>query len=170
VASFANLVAFTQREGVLTGLVTVEMAYVDRARNAIVTQALQLDATHLFWLDQDVVVPPDAVMRLLAHGEPVAAGIYRRRSEPHEMLAYELEPFRMLELPLDTTVRVPGIHMGCTLVATWVYRRLEGDWYRDSPEQGEDVWFCRRLAELGLDVLVDTSVRCGHIGTQEVAV
>lgn len=48
---------------------------MDNMRNHVVQEFLKSDCTHLFWIDSDVVPPPDALERLLALNRPAVAGI-----------------------------------------------------------------------------------------------
>lgn len=50
--------------------------YVQRARNALVAQFLETDATDLFFLDDDLGWPADAVLKLLSMPDPVVFGVY----------------------------------------------------------------------------------------------
>lgn len=50
--------------------------YVQRARNSLAAAFLKTDATHLFYIDDDVEFPADAVIRLLASNHDVAFGVY----------------------------------------------------------------------------------------------
>jgi len=52
-------------------------ALITRARNTIVTQFLDMPAaTHLLFIDADIGFTPEAALRLLRSGYPVAAGVY----------------------------------------------------------------------------------------------
>ena len=55
---------------------------VDMARNAIVENALEKEATHIIWLDEDVFPPIDGIMKLLRHGDDsIVSGIYYAKKE-----------------------------------------------------------------------------------------
>lgn len=166
--AWGNLVAFTQREGVLAGICTTTTAYVDRARNALVRMALDLDPTHLFFCDQDVVLPPETVMKLLAHGRSVVGVAYRRRTPPHELLVYEPEPFRIVEPPEGDLVEVPGLPMGATLVSAEVFRCMAEPWFVATLDQGEDVGWCARVRAMGVSLWCDRTIEAGHVGLQVV--
>lgn len=60
------------------GLVFNRAYGVDMARNNIVIDAINHDATHIVWLDEDVFPPKDGIMRLLRHNheKTIISGIY----------------------------------------------------------------------------------------------
>jgi len=52
---------------------------VARARNKLAAEFLRSDCTHLLFLDTDLIFSPQHIARLLAHGEPLVAGIYPKK-------------------------------------------------------------------------------------------
>ena len=83
-ASYTRLVHRAERDGLLGTITFCEGGVVDGARNRLVGQALQNDPamTHLLWVDPNVVVPEDAVGRLLAGGHQVCGAVTPRRDAP----------------------------------------------------------------------------------------
>lgn len=58
---------------------------VDQARNEITYAALsEKDITHLFWIDNDMVFPPNALQRLLSHKKPFVGGLCFDRRHPYK--------------------------------------------------------------------------------------
>lgn len=162
----------------------VEGAYVDHARNTVVRNVLATaksegaqEVTHLFFMDQDVLVDETIVPALLELDRPVAAAVYFGRDEQHLPIAFDVEPFkRIREIDLDGLNKVGGVGMGATLIRLDVFRDMAehfGDewWYRCSESNegegrrtGEDIWFAHRCAELGIEIVLDGRLRCGHVG------
>ena len=56
---------------------------ITKARNALVADFLETDADTLLFVDSDVIITPEAVLRLLAvsQGKDITAGVYPRRGE-----------------------------------------------------------------------------------------
>ena len=173
-------------------LITMEGAYVDVARNKIVMEALE-DAeadgiTHLFFHDQDVIVPNGVLLNLHKHDLPVVGGIYFGRDPAYTPVAFDLDPFERLSgfEDEDGLNKIGGIGMGATLIELDVFRRMREElpdltdsqgrtwWFRcqdvegQEPRSGEDVWFAMNCARLGIPIYVDASVRCKHLGTFSV--
>ena len=49
---------------------------IDRARCDLVEQAQKMNASHIFFLDSDVILPPDGLLRLWHHRLPIVTGVY----------------------------------------------------------------------------------------------
>jgi len=154
-------------------------SYITQARNEFVKLALkgykEGVVTHLWMIDDDVIVPPGSLMRLLARDVPVIGGTYFTRD--FRVVAYDLEPFRLLtELPANGMIRVGGLGAGCTLIRCDVLLAMQekygdGWWFatslknEDTSRQdflGEDVFFFKRLAEMEIPTYLDVDVQCGH--------
>jgi hypothetical protein len=58
-------------------------AFIELARNIFVKLFLEehKDCTHLFFIDADLKFPPNAFVGLMRSGQPICAGVYRRREE-----------------------------------------------------------------------------------------
>jgi hypothetical protein len=161
-------------------------AYVDGARNMIVEEALETPAkdeveiTHLFFHDQDCVVPEGIVERLLAHDLPVVGAVYFGKDADALPVAFDFEPdfHRITSLDLEGLNKVDGIGMGATLISLEVFKEMAwhfGDrwWFRctEPPENtphtvrwtGEDVWFAKRCQAMGIQQYLDGGAQCGHI-------
>lgn len=148
-------------------------------RQDLVKRALESEATHILWLDSDMRFPKDALVRLLAHTEPIVAANYPTRKHPIRPVAVskvagQREP---VYTPADASglVEVEHVGMGVMLVDSDVYRQLAQPWfafwYNEKAEShvGEDVYFCFCAREAGLKILVDQDVskQVKHVGTIE---
>jgi hypothetical protein len=181
--AFASLMR-TAIESVGAGLVSAFQVqtnmYVVMARNGIVEAALAAWKegliTHLWWLDDDMIVPQGTLERLMARDVPVVgAAYYTNDLKP---VAYDINPFKFLDaIPDGGLHRVGGLGMGCTLVDCRILADMkrkydDGVWFATSThfEQGktplfygEDVWFFQRIKEMEIPVYIDCDVVCGHV-------
>lgn len=152
----------------------------DSARNAACRTFLEhKDFSHLVFLDDDVMAPPDTLLRLMAHNLPVVSGLYYRRNEP-------ITPVMMKDTPQGrawiTNYKIPDlveadyVGAGILCIRRDVIEKIRAPfmWAVDRedlpPEMrmSEDYWACRRWrTELGLKILVDTSVIARHGGLSE---
>jgi hypothetical protein len=151
---------------------SVARSPVHVARNLIVTETLRdyPAASHLLFLDDDVIPEPDALERLLAHDVPVVSGMYCERAAPHRPVAYRLGHDGEQERHVVLTRFCPGLQVvdavgvGCLLVNLDVYRALEpSSWFDFADGLGEDLYFCRQLRRAGIPILLDGDVLCGHL-------
>lgn len=168
--------------------VVVERLHVDRARNEVVDMLLHPEkprlpanpngvnpaygqATHVLFIDDDMVVPPDGLLRLLAHNEPLVGGLYFGRQPPHLPVAYRYVDDGQW-IPVTNYARglqvVDAIGFGFMLVAREVLEKMERPWFEFSDKMGEDMYFCEQAKKLGYQVLLDGDVVCRHLTTTEV--
>lgn len=161
----------------------------DHARNVGVQHMLASGAEWLWFLDSDVIPPPDACRRLMARNRPLISGMYCRRSPP-EGVPVMMKDFKWVtDLPHDPRnplVEVDLVGAGCLLLHRSLleqYPKVAGprpgkpwfDWRVDMqghlPREeclSEDYTFCRSVQQkLGVPILVDTSIRCRHVGNAE---
>ena len=158
-------------------------APVDMARNLLVAQALEKGLDAIFWLDCDMIVPDDSIVRLVSMlnaGYPVATGMYRRTVAPNELLLmkddrtwYTIEEIDARAeaegLPVDDIYIAAG---GFSMVHTEVYRAIQRrvglPWYcnwdfvTNHGQVGEDSFFNYRLHDIGVQSAVDPSLCAVH--------
>lgn len=177
VVGLTALLRYSYERGLVSDTVFTEGALVDEARNQLVRRAFEgnPEVTHLMWIDADVVPPPDAVERLLAHDKQIVGGVYHQKGPPYAPLVFDLDPYRRITSSFsgEELKRVGGVGLGCALVRAEVYQRLSQHfqdvrWYELSFGTGEDVHFFERCRQVGIEVWVDPTVRCGHVGDRTV--
>lgn len=159
----------------------IECHMVSLARNKIVQGALGLSADYIFWIDDDMLVPANAFNKLYEANEPVISGLYFTRLYPHTPQIYQYFPEKDGYAPLlkweDGIFEVDAVGSGCMLVRTDIYTQLAlapcayarkvplSPWYEFLASRGEDFYFCDRLRDIGIPVLVDTTIIPGHLST-----
>ena len=160
-------------------IVSAKGFLVPEQRSKCVAEAWRMDATHVLWVDSDIVFPEDALLRLLMHGKPVVAVNYPRKSIPPVPTAYvdnddETGP---LYTRADSTglVQVKHCGFGLMLCDVAVFDALANDLplfdFEVQPPHRlhwctEDVYFCRKLAKHGIPVFIDQdlSKEISHMG------
>lgn len=148
------------------------------ARNEIVEFALQQGANYIFWLDDDVIPPPDAFLKLYNHQKDIVNGVYWSKSNPPMPLLFR----NHLEGPywdwhIGDFIEIDAAGNGLTLVKTDVYRKISeeigGPWYSteyasfknatQSPANNtEDLYFYWKAKRAGFKIWADTSVQAFH--------
>jgi GT2 family glycosyltransferase len=151
-----------------------DSASVSHNRREIAHEALAWGADWLLWLDADMVFPPDALIRLLAHGKPIVAANYRRRDPDSaastaarlvDGRAVPLEPGR------DGLEEAAFCGFGLCLVASAVLRAMSPPLFLEGVDKdqrtavGEDAYFFIRARASGFPCLIDhaLSLEVGHI-------
>lgn len=144
------------------------LCYLHMSRNSLVEGALQADATHIFWLDSDVICPPGAVKHLLRHDVDVASGLYHYKDgngRRHAPVAWQGDDMGGVNIDLREPQWVDGVGLGCVLMKTDWLKKMDAPWFELTADKGEDVCFFERLRrDYGVRVLLDPDVRCGHVG------
>lgn len=143
-------------------------------RNKIIEAALSQNATHILFLDDDVVPPYDTVNRLLLHDKDIVGGLYLMRQYPHFPLMFDMKMpdgrCRHKFLTPDThgLVEVVNTGFGCVLIKTDVFRKMEKPWVTLGETQkdhwGDDISFFNRATAAGFKIYIDCEVQVGHIG------
>jgi hypothetical protein len=132
----------------------------------------------------------NALVRLLSHKQPLVGGVYAGRFKRSPLtIQPDLAPRNPNDSRISQSLRegnnagglqpVDWIAAGCMLVHRKVFEkimetqpiepRFKKDYYPfftafpDTPGH-EDIAFCTRAKEAGAQPLLDTEVRCGHIG------
>ena len=151
---------------------------IAEARNEIVQFALDQGANYIFWLDDDVVAPPDAFLKMFMAQKDIVNGVYWSKSNPPMPLMFRnhLEgPY--LDWHVGDFIEVDAAGNGLTLVKTDVYRKISetvgGPWYstdytsfknakNSAANNTEDLYFYWKARQAGFKIWVDTSIQAYH--------
>jgi hypothetical protein len=172
-----QLIAAGMRAGVIVDVFQQYSNWLEEARNTIVRQALNSKATHLMFIDADVVVPPNLIIELFKMNVPIASGLYFSRIPPYKPIIYNQGPkkadgtntYSITDYPKDSIIEAGLVGMGACLIDCKflmdMYRTYNGDgkWFAFEPGRGEDVWFCNRARKMGVIPKVNTGLICGHV-------
>lgn len=163
------------------------------ARNFIAQKALDHRTDYVLMVDNDVVVPKDALLNLLEDEKDVCLGYYAHRDTDNiyrgrtsvckrkmpngkEYFHYPLESeytgaeMQELKEAGKTKIRIHGGGMGCALIRTEMFRKLSYPWfdwvnYGDANRGmlSEDLYFCELCKNNRVAIYTDVRVGCGHI-------
>jgi hypothetical protein len=150
------------------------------ARRKLIEDAIAHDATHAFFVDSDVVVPPDALVRLLLYDVPIVLASYPRRyGGETRVIGRTLEGPDAPRHPLLTPMATAPL--GCALISLKVFESLSRPWFgyyfagkvgaMELPEdRAEDTHFCAIAREAGHTIWLDPQLtrEIGHVGAQVI--
>jgi glycosyltransferase involved in cell wall biosynthesis len=148
----------------------------DHARNTACDSALKGNFQWLFFLDDDVLLPPDTIPKLMSRNADIVSGLYYRRSPPIAPVALidtKPRPTFIGSFNAGDCFEVDLVGAGCLLIHRRVLEAMKWPWFDwkldrfDIPEQercSEDFHFCREAKKKGFKVWIDTSVQCQHVG------
>lgn len=165
----------------------------DMARNRIAADALNGGYDAVLMVDNDIALPTDALRNLLEHDVDFVMGYYLNRYARGEnrhttlyrpawnWVMYEDDELRGMRERGEHLIRVKGGGLGCALIRTSVFERVEFPWFewvdqareklqagsvyecRDAfTSGGEDITFCIQCEHAGIPIHADTRVACGH--------
>lgn len=161
------------------------------ARNRIAQKALDVGTDYTLMVDNDVVLPKDALTNLLSHSKEVCLGYYAHRDTdniyrgktcicklkdekgvayfnyPLES-AYSAEELQSKVTNGEFLIHIHGGGMGCALIKTNVFRALKYPWYdwvnyESKRVLSEDLYFCEACRKANIKIYADTRVNCGHM-------
>lgn len=200
VPTFENIYPDTYRSiyGLNTGEHEILFDYVRgydcaTARNHIAQMALDEKTDYVLMVDNDVVLPEDAILNLLDDPKDVCLGyyahrdtdnIYRGRTCVCKLLMPDGQKYYNYPLESEYTaqelkdlkssgkykVQIHGGGMGCALIKTSVFKRIQYPWYdwvnyggNNRGMLSEDLFFCEQCKKIKVPIYTDTRVGCGHM-------
>jgi hypothetical protein len=161
-------------KGMVIDVILRKSCEIASARTWLVNQAINAGATHLLFVDSDMVFPYEVIPLLLAHKKDIIGVEYNRRKFPLEGTSKPLT-----EAKTDEIYQAQYVGTGCMLIDLSIFKNEWVDpqtgkkvpWFsfmRDSQgnlAMGEDAFFCFTARDLGFETWIDPKIRCGHIGT-----
>ena len=163
-------------EGQKISIYTQKSSLISSNRETLVTKALKdPTVTHVFFVDGDQEFPPYSVHQLVQHGKKVIAANVPTRGIPAGVNT------RQSLVPEDavTSLGKRGIEKvaftgtGVMLIEREVFETVKQPWFmlgwikKTKQYVGEDIMFCRKLQDAGIDIYVDHdySHQVGHWGS-----
>lgn len=154
----------------------------DVSRNKAAEELLRSDFTHIVMLDSDQRHPPDIVRRLAQHiiedpARLIVGGLYYRRGEPYNPLAWRLgEDDKLYQIGDHETglIEVDLIGTGALMISRAVFEQLPRPWFWYSYEgietpgfswPTEDIQFCALARNAGISIYCDTTIESPHLST-----
>lgn len=147
-------------------------------RNFLVEQARYAKATHLLYIDSDMIFPEDSLKRLLSHDVEIVGATASRRSENDDAIGVTLDGER-LQVSSDL-VKMKLLGPPLMLIKMSVFNKLRAPWFAEPPRymvendisdtslMAEDEYFCHTAIAAGLNIWCDVglSMEIGHRGAK----
>lgn len=171
--SLDALIATTHKEGHSLAVSKKYGSMLPHNRNGIVRKALELDATHVLFIDTDMAFESDALLRLLKWDRDVVSGLAVLKKKPFYPVAKRKNKDGVFEViePLDEGrffSDLDGVGCAFTLIKIGVFEKLEKPYFAMPPYKGgvmgEDFYFCEKVKAAGYDICLDSSLIVGHVG------
>ncbi|HWG41381.1 MAG TPA: hypothetical protein VN688_01250 [Gemmataceae bacterium] len=164
-------------------------AAIDLARNQMASDALAKGFDELMWIDADIGFRADDVERLRRHPHPCVAGLYPMKGV-RRLAASLLPGTRQIHFGKQGgLLEVRYVGFGFVLTRRTAFERIRqelhlptcnerfgkalipwfapmvhddgsGNWYLS-----EDYAFCERARQVGISIMIDSSLRLWHVGS-----
>ena len=159
----------------------------NRAVDAALTEAP--DADGIFWVDDDVLIPNQAFVRLIGYEKDFVTGMVFQKFPQHQVLvANWIAPPEKTgmawwtEYPENVLAKADGCGFGIVYTSTKMLRAIakdpdfkEGGWFNQfrgdhfgtpngdpDVDMSEDFSFCMRARAAGFQLYADTGLMCKH--------
>jgi hypothetical protein len=156
--------------------------FIPAQRELIAEDAVEGGYDFLFFVDDDIVLPSDALSHLLQTAEKdpdcaVVGGLYYSRDSMRPMVVDEWEgsDTTSAAIPAFTSTStdiVGGVGFGCALLRVSTLAELAVPYFpvhvyldrrsRTVQQCDEDYRYCERVRKAGFTVRLDARVRCAH--------
>ena len=152
---------------------------ITRSRNALRKMVLDGKYEWFFSVEMDVMVPQDALERLLKRNEKLIGGLYyTRQSEKGKIKMLPIpecfvqeKKWDQLRFPTPEELKsknpIPVAHvgLGCVLIHRSVLEKIEFRYKKTKDGEGgfDDVWFGFDAWRNGFNVMLDPTIKCEHL-------
>lgn len=150
---------------------------IDQVRNLIADWGKKYDYT--LCIDSDIVVPEDALIRLLAADKDIVGGIYSQRLPDRKLEVYYItDSGGFNNIPYwhikdKSLVEVGAIGFGCVLIKKRVFDTIPYPHfvYLDALDHkntiSEDIYFCKKARDYGFSTWALADLVLPHIGKEQ---
>lgn len=177
----SNLVSLLQHASTAAydvNFLMLQGSLISAQRQKLAELAKEQKSKYILWLDSDMLFPSNIIDLLLAHQKDIVACNYSTRLPPYKGVAYQkIGDWNSWVKPsMDVTLlSVEAVGMGCMLVHTDVFDKLDKPWFEVFYSHelqnhiGEDFYFCINARKKNYEIFIDcaASQMIKHLGTAE---
>jgi len=176
VQSLLNLVKDSKHEIIVN--IATQGYTISENRNYLVAQAIKLKCTHLFMVDDDMIIPENTLNQLLSNDKDIVGVVAHSRALPlmpvveffdDEKLSTRDRLLGDRKIP-DKLFSCKAVGGGVILIKTKVFDNIPRPWFgmvvheSGMTKTGEDSYFCYAAREAGYEIYCDPTLKIGHIG------
>lgn len=168
--SLLKLLDQLKDEGIPYEVKIINGTLVYLAREELAGYAMSFEFTHVLWLDSDMVFSEELFDDLYDTGHDFTTAIFHARKPAHQSCIFKSltppERYKWDEYP-DVPFLIKGCGMAATMTKTSILKAVKdkfGSCFTPDYYLGEDLAFCHRVNELGIEIWCEPCLRVGHIG------
>ena len=180
-AQFAQSLAQLQKAGDCTVAFQIG-SLVYTSRDGLSQIAINQGCDYVFWLDSDMIFPPETLRYMLKEMEEkdldFLSGLYFRRVPPFTPVLFSTLEMKnemcfwteWKDVP-EGLVEIGGCGFGCVLMKTEMLIAVQARFqamFTPMLGVGEDLSFCWRARQCGYKLYADTNILLGHVGHQVI--
>lgn len=155
--------------------VFIQHSLVYDGRQFIADQFLQSDCEYLMFIDSDMTFDHRSIEILSSTGLDFVTAKAFKRVYPYQPCFYTKVEYKddkpHLESPVEYGVGllpIEGAGLACALIKKEVFQKIKAPYFFPLKNLGEDLTFCLKLKEAGIQMYCDTRVQFGHVGASEI--
>jgi len=146
--------------------------YPQISRNMIIQKAISEGATHVLFIDNDMIFPPDGLTKFISLDKPVIGANYNERRMPLRSTIKLADQDGNLisksaeDMP-NEPFKVHTVGCGFCLIKTEVFGKIDPPYmgvFMDGGDVTEDYYMCQKFWKAGVEVWCDPNLKAGHIG------
>jgi hypothetical protein len=179
--SLYHLAIGLSKLGITHGLFLSPGTLIANQRHELVLAAQEWLATHVLFIDSDIVFDSQHVVDLIDFAEPIVGAAYSKRVDPIIPTAWHKidnwDTYVKLEQQTASHIKVEAMGLGFCLIDVKVFDQIDLPWFNLSFHQGpgvkphysgEDIWFFRQCLAKEIPIWLDvkTSLEIGHLGVK----
>ncbi len=129
----AGMMGFSIQQGLSLGIINLEGSMITKQRMDLVEGARKQESDYMLFVDSDMTMPPDALVRLLAHQKEICGATYNKKVFPYETLGRLCGP-----MPTEDQVREGGLRRaellptGLLLIKMSVFDKIKWPFFYES--------------------------------------
>ena len=128
-----------------------------------VETAKQCGAKWILFVDSDMLVCDDSLIRLLKWDSHIISGTAVNKQPPFATVA--IKDGKRIRYKPTGRIEVDEVGFGFILIKMAVFDMLVSPYFKMEADIGEDFYFCRKARKCGYKIFVDGDCIIGHIGT-----
>ena len=171
----AKLLSFELPADVKLNFNLISNCLIYDARERLVDFALNIGASHIFFLDSDMNPDSNVIKKLYEADKDIISPMIFMRKYPFQPCFYTkcglTKDFKPLfegpaepeAWPTEGVYEFEGVGMACCLIKTEVFKKIPKPWFFPLPNVGEDLSFCMKARKSGAKIWVDMGMDCKHL-------